>query len=87
MPRLRRAAATTACLRAQNRAHSKQLVKHKGVVRRVKKYPVKKQKGRDKKRKKERRMVKKNSAARKEVREGKRLRQLAAGLMRTKDGM
>ena len=32
-------------------------------------------------------MAKKNSVARKEMREGKRLRQLAPGLMRAKDGM
>ena len=58
------------------------LARHEEVASSVKKYPVKEQKMRDKERKDERRMLKKNATARKEIREGKRLRQRAAGLMR-----
>ena len=63
------------------------LAKHQKAAGNTVKHPVKGKKVRDMGKKKKRRMVKENRAARREIREGKRLRQLAAGVMRKKDRM
>ena len=50
-------------------------------------HSVKEKKMRGMGKKEERRMMKENAAARREIREGKKLRQLAAGAMRNKSGI
>ena len=63
------------------------LVKHQKAAVNKAKHWVKEKKMRGMGKKEERRMVKENAAARREIREGKRLRQLAPGVMRNKSGM
>ena len=60
------------------------LVKHEKKAANKVKHPVKAMKVRDTGRKEERRMPKENMAARGEIRKGKNIRQLAAGVMRNK---
>ena len=63
------------------------LVKHQKAADNQVKHSVKEKKVRGMGKKEERQMVKENAVARREIREGKRLRQLAPGVMRNKSGM
>lgn len=62
------------------------LAKHRKAAKKVE-YPVKPKKMRAMKRANGRRMVKKNVEARKKIRQGKKLRQRAAGIMRNQGGI
>jgi len=63
------------------------LAKHQKAAANKVKHPVKEKKLRDMGKKEQRRMRKENVVARKEIQVGKRLRQVAMGLMRNKSGM
>ena len=63
------------------------LAKHEKAAASKVKHPVKEKKLRATAKKEERRATEENKAARKGIREGKRLRQSAAGLIRNKSGM
>ena len=62
------------------------LAKHQRAAANQVRHPVKEKKVRHVEKKEERRMMKENRAARRKIREGKKLRQLAAGIMRNKSG-